>query len=86
MFKSVDATLVCGLLQYFRLELNIQITLYKVVQTFKSGCNPSVWLFKWKLLSSTFKWCRLLLTILQLKFYDFPISFEFSTRGSERFN
>ena len=50
------------------------------------GWNPSVWPFKWKLLSSTFKWCCLFLTILQNEIHDFLLSFELSTLGSERVN
>ena len=44
----------------------------------KCGCNfwvcgwiPSVWPFKWKLLSSTFRWCCLFLTIVQNEIHDF---------------
>ena len=45
--------------QYFHVVLFIM--LYKVVLTFKSlDKNPSVWPFKWKLLSSTFMWFCLL--------------------------
>ena len=36
------------------------MTFYKVVLTFKSGWNPSVWPFKWKLLSSTLVWYYLM--------------------------
>ena len=39
------------------------------------GWNPSVWPFKWKLLSSTFKWYCLFLTILQNEI-QFFLSFE----------
>ena len=42
------------------------------IESIKCGCtfwdcwwNPSVWPFKWKLLSSTFRWYCLFLTILQ---------------------
>ena len=50
------------------------------------GWNPSVWPFKWKLLSSTFKWCCLILTILQNDIQHFSPSFKLSTLGSERIN
>ena len=50
----------------------------------KSVDYPSVWSFKWKLLSNIFKWCCLLLTILQNQIQDFFLSFELSTLGSKR--
>ena len=41
--------------QYFPVVLFI--TLYKVILTFRdSGWDPTVWPFKWKLFSSTFRW------------------------------
>ena len=58
-----------------------------VVVPFKSVdesqvCGP----FKWKLLSSAFKWCCLFLTILQNDIQYFFLSFEHSTFGGERVN
>ena len=55
-------------------------TVYYAVLTF-CGWNPSVWPFKWKLLSNIFKWRCLLLTILQNEIQD--LSFELSTLGSK---
>ena len=43
-----------------------------------------VWPFKWKLLSSTFRWYCLFLTILQNGIQDFFVSFELCALGSER--
>ena len=39
------------------------------------GWNPSAWPFKWKLLSSTFMWWCLFLTILQNEIQDFLLRF-----------
>jgi len=58
-FKSVDETLVCGYSNESCWAVLSCGTVYYTVQgsNFKvCGWNPSVWPFKWKLLSSTFMW------------------------------
>ena len=55
--------------QYFPVVLFIM--LYKVVLTFETGWNPTMWPFKYKLLSSTFLWCYLFFSQLQNKIWIF---------------
>ena len=72
--------------QYLTQSQTLSLTVYKC------GCNfwvcewnPSVWPFKWKLLSSTFMWYCLFFTILaNWNSRVFVLRFELHTLGSER--
>ena len=74
-FESVDEIPKCDHSneRYWAvLSLVLFLMLYKVGSNFwVCGWNPKVWPFKWKLLSSTFLWCCLLLL------YKVVLTFEF---------
>ena len=56
----------------------------KMTLTFRSGRNPMMWPFKWKLSARTVTWCYVFFKFLQNEIGKLGRNFSLSTFGSER--